>query len=67
MSEYRIVSREYPHSGDVRYIVERHVFDKESNGLVWNSVFSSPELEKAKEVYTERVTRSQFVEKVIEV
>lgn len=63
MSEYRIVSREYPHSGDVRYIVERKSF----LGDVWSSVFSSPELEKAKEVYTERVTRSQYVEKVIEV
>ena len=62
MSEYRIVSREYPHSGDVRYIVERRSFD----GQEWNSVFSSPELERAKEVYQERVTRSTFVEKVIE-
>ncbi len=62
MNEYRIVSREYPHSGDVRYIVERKSFD----GQEWNSVFSSPELERAKEVYQERVTRSTFVEKVIE-
>lgn len=59
--KYRIVEREYPHSGEVKYIVERS-FDEEDN---WTSVFTSPELEKAKEIYTERVARSVFKEKVI--
>lgn len=59
--KYRIVEREYPHSGEVKYIVERS-FDEEDN---WTSVFTSSELEKAKEIYTERVARSVFKEKVI--
>lgn len=61
--KYRIVEREYPHSGEVEYVVERSFDDQD----IWTSVFTSPELEKVKEVYTERLNKSMYVDKVITV
>lgn len=61
MIEYRIVERDYPLSGDVRYVVER------LNGTEWSSVFTTPDLDKAKEVYTERMNKSNYTEKVISI
>lgn len=61
MIEYRIVEREYPLSGDVRYVVER------LNGMEWSSVYTTPDLDKAKEIYTERLNKSNYTEKIITV
>jgi hypothetical protein len=62
MENYRIVERQYPESGDTVYVVERTFDDSE-----WNSVFRSADLETAKGVYKERVNRTNFTQRVIEV
>lgn len=59
--KYRIVEREYPHSGTIKYVVER-AFD---DGMTWTSVYTSTELEKAQEVYRERLDNSTYKEKVL--
>lgn len=59
--KYRIVEREYPNNGETKYVVEKQLYPEAE----WTSVFTSADLEGARKVYDERISRAVVIDKVI--
>lgn len=60
MIEYRLIEREYPFG--IRYVVEKSTYAGD-----WTSVYSSPDIDAARQVLQERKSRNIVIkEKIIE-